>query len=192
MDSVGSWSFVMARPDLDEAVAYRLAKAVHKGEASIAAKLPQAAETTARNTATPWRTRPSCIRACGGICGRWDSCSDVTRGQRHDTLPHTRGRNSDASRATPMTTGTAMKNSIPTVSAMPSIRKATSATTAVVTTHDDSTDQPGPPARDDGGLAVARYDDHGGYSEVAVRFTPEPPRTLSEKAGVDMPTHCRL
>jgi uncharacterized protein len=49
--SVGSWSFVMCRPDLDEAVAYRLAKAVHKGEAAIAAKLPQAAETTARNTA---------------------------------------------------------------------------------------------------------------------------------------------
>jgi TRAP transporter TAXI family solute receptor len=52
IDSVGSWSFVMARPDLDEAVAYRLAKAIHKGEATIAAKLPQAAETTARNTAT--------------------------------------------------------------------------------------------------------------------------------------------
>ncbi|MGE3698445.1 MAG: TAXI family TRAP transporter solute-binding subunit [Hyphomicrobiaceae bacterium] len=49
--SVGSWSFVMCRPDLDEAVAYRLAKAVHQGEAAIAAKLPQAAETTARNTA---------------------------------------------------------------------------------------------------------------------------------------------
>ena len=52
IDSVGSWSFVMARPDLDEAVTYRLARAVHKGEATIAAKLPQAAETTARNTAT--------------------------------------------------------------------------------------------------------------------------------------------
>jgi uncharacterized protein len=52
IDSVGSWSFVMSRPDLDEAVAYRLTKAVHKGEATIAAKLPQAAETTARNTAT--------------------------------------------------------------------------------------------------------------------------------------------
>jgi TRAP-type uncharacterized transport system substrate-binding protein len=52
LESVGSWSFVMARPDLDEAVAYRLAKALHKGEATIAAKLPQAAETTARNTAS--------------------------------------------------------------------------------------------------------------------------------------------
>jgi hypothetical protein len=52
IDSVGSWSFVMSRPDLDEGVAYRLAKAIHKGEATIAAKLPQAAETTARNTAS--------------------------------------------------------------------------------------------------------------------------------------------
>jgi uncharacterized protein len=52
IQSVGSWSFVMARPNLDAAIAYRLAKAIHKGEATIAAKLPQAAETTARNTAT--------------------------------------------------------------------------------------------------------------------------------------------
>src|SRR5499427_4927803 len=52
LQSVGSWSFVMSRPDLDEAVAYRLAKAGHAGEAAIAARLPQAAETTARNTAS--------------------------------------------------------------------------------------------------------------------------------------------
>src|SRR5439155_13639371 len=52
LESVGSWSFVMARPDLDDGVAYRLAKAIHKGEATIATKLPQAAETTARNTAS--------------------------------------------------------------------------------------------------------------------------------------------
>ena len=49
--SVGSWSFVLARPTLDDAVAYRLAKALHKGEAAFAARLPQARETTAANTA---------------------------------------------------------------------------------------------------------------------------------------------
>jgi hypothetical protein len=49
--SVGSWSFVLARPTLDEEVAYRLAKALHKGEAALAARLPQARETTAANTA---------------------------------------------------------------------------------------------------------------------------------------------
>ncbi|HEX8666036.1 MAG TPA: TAXI family TRAP transporter solute-binding subunit [Beijerinckiaceae bacterium] len=49
--SVGSWSFVLARPTLDDAVAYRLARALHKGEAAFAARLPQARETTAANTA---------------------------------------------------------------------------------------------------------------------------------------------
>ena len=48
--SVGSWSFVLARADLDEAVAYRLAKALHTAEADLAKRLPAASETTARNT----------------------------------------------------------------------------------------------------------------------------------------------
>jgi uncharacterized protein len=51
IQSVGSWSFVLARPTLDDEVAYRLAKALHKGEAALAAHLPQARETTAANTA---------------------------------------------------------------------------------------------------------------------------------------------
>ncbi len=49
--SVGSWSFVLARPDLPDDVAYRIARALHKGEAAIAARLEQARETTAANTA---------------------------------------------------------------------------------------------------------------------------------------------
>ena len=49
--SVGSWSFILARPTLPDDVAYRLARALHKGEAAIAARLPQARETTAANTA---------------------------------------------------------------------------------------------------------------------------------------------
>jgi len=48
--SVGSWSFVMARPTLDETLAYRLARALHRGEAALGARLPQARETTAANT----------------------------------------------------------------------------------------------------------------------------------------------
>jgi TRAP transporter TAXI family solute receptor len=48
--SVGSWSFVLARPSLAEEVAYRLARALHRGEAALAARLPQARETTAANT----------------------------------------------------------------------------------------------------------------------------------------------
>jgi TRAP-type uncharacterized transport system substrate-binding protein len=48
---VGSWSFVLARPSLSEDVAYRLARALHRGEAALAERLPQAGETTAANTA---------------------------------------------------------------------------------------------------------------------------------------------
>jgi TRAP transporter TAXI family solute receptor len=49
--SVGSWSFILARPTLPDDVAYRLACALHKGEAALARRLPQARETTAANTA---------------------------------------------------------------------------------------------------------------------------------------------
>jgi TRAP transporter TAXI family solute receptor len=45
--SVGSWSFVMARPGLDAAIAARLAKALHQAEAKPS---PQLGETTAKNT----------------------------------------------------------------------------------------------------------------------------------------------
>jgi TRAP transporter TAXI family solute receptor len=53
--SVGSWSFIMARPSLPDDVAYRLARALHQGESALASRLPQARETTAANTiaATP-------------------------------------------------------------------------------------------------------------------------------------------
>jgi uncharacterized protein len=50
LTSVGSWSFVLARPTLAENVAYRLARALHAGEAALAARLPQARESTIVNT----------------------------------------------------------------------------------------------------------------------------------------------
>jgi TRAP transporter TAXI family solute receptor len=50
MVSVGSWSFVLARPALQEDAAYRLARALHRGEMAIAGRLAQARETTAANT----------------------------------------------------------------------------------------------------------------------------------------------
>jgi hypothetical protein len=52
LTSVGSWSFIMTRPTLPDDVAYRLVRALHKGEAGLGKKLPQAAETTASNTVT--------------------------------------------------------------------------------------------------------------------------------------------
>lgn len=52
LSSLGSWSFIMARPTLAEDAAYRLTRALHKGEPIIAGLLPQARETTAANTAS--------------------------------------------------------------------------------------------------------------------------------------------
>lgn len=49
MPTVGSWSFVLARPGLDEAVGYRLASALHKVERA-GTPSEQLSETTARNT----------------------------------------------------------------------------------------------------------------------------------------------
>ncbi len=51
ISSVGSWSFILARSTLPEDAAYRLARALHKGEAALARRLAQARETTAANTA---------------------------------------------------------------------------------------------------------------------------------------------
>jgi uncharacterized protein len=48
--SVGSWSFVLARADLPDEMAYRLARALHGGEKSLANSLPDGRETTPANT----------------------------------------------------------------------------------------------------------------------------------------------
>lgn len=62
--SVGSWSFVMARPGLDEAIAHRLAKAL--GELARAGNPPaQLADTTPANTvevAPAGRLHPGVVR----------------------------------------------------------------------------------------------------------------------------------
>jgi TRAP transporter TAXI family solute receptor len=48
--TVGSWSFVLARPQLSEETGYQLARAIHGAEAPLAARLAQARETTMANT----------------------------------------------------------------------------------------------------------------------------------------------
>jgi len=55
VNTVGSWAFVLARPTLPDDVAYRLVRALHKGEAAIGKRLEQARESTMANTvaATP-------------------------------------------------------------------------------------------------------------------------------------------
>lgn len=50
LGSVGSWSFILTRPTLSDDLAYRLARALHRGEAALGRRLPQARETRAANT----------------------------------------------------------------------------------------------------------------------------------------------
>lgn len=52
LQSVGLWSYVLARADLPDDLAYKLMRAIHRGESKLAAGLPQGAYTTAVNTAS--------------------------------------------------------------------------------------------------------------------------------------------
>jgi len=51
IQSLGSWSFIMARPGLSDDAGYRVARALHRAERGIAQRLAQGQETTAANTA---------------------------------------------------------------------------------------------------------------------------------------------
>lgn len=48
--SVGSWSYMLANESLADETAYRLARAIHRAEAALGARLEQARETTMANT----------------------------------------------------------------------------------------------------------------------------------------------
>lgn len=48
--TVGTWSFILARPGLPDDVAYRFTKALHQAQPALGRKLPQAVETTPENT----------------------------------------------------------------------------------------------------------------------------------------------
>ncbi len=50
VNSVGSWSYILTHPGLADDVAYRLAKALHKGHADLVKRLAQGRETTPGNT----------------------------------------------------------------------------------------------------------------------------------------------
>jgi uncharacterized protein len=51
LPSVGSWSYVMSSDKLPDEAAYLIARAVHRAEPKLAARLEQARETTMANTA---------------------------------------------------------------------------------------------------------------------------------------------
>ncbi len=50
LPSVGSWSYVLSTSSLQEETAYLLARAIHRAEGPLAARLEQARETTLANT----------------------------------------------------------------------------------------------------------------------------------------------
>jgi TRAP transporter TAXI family solute receptor len=50
IDTLGSWSFILARENLPDDVAYRLARTLHGVESAFCRRLAQACETTAANT----------------------------------------------------------------------------------------------------------------------------------------------
>jgi uncharacterized protein len=50
INSMGSWSFILVRPNLPDDVAYRLARTLHGVEKAFCEKLAQACETTPANT----------------------------------------------------------------------------------------------------------------------------------------------
>ena len=50
VNSVGSWSYILARTDLPDDIAYRLAKALHNGHAALVKRVDQGRETTPQNT----------------------------------------------------------------------------------------------------------------------------------------------
>jgi len=67
--SVGSWSYVLTTKEFNEETAYRLARAIHRAQGPLAARLDQARETTLANTlaAAPRREliHPGVLRYLG-------------------------------------------------------------------------------------------------------------------------------
>lgn len=57
ISSVGSWPFVLARASLPDDVAYKLARALHKGGAALTGRVEQARESTLENTLAAAPTR---------------------------------------------------------------------------------------------------------------------------------------
>lgn len=65
LHSVGSWSLILARRDLPDETAWRLARALHRGESDLASRLPQARDSTAAHTAAvanPALLHPGALR----------------------------------------------------------------------------------------------------------------------------------
>ena len=66
LKTVGSYSYLLARADLPEDIAYRLAKAIHDAQPGLAARLKQGRDTLPENTwkaaGDPDRIHPGALR----------------------------------------------------------------------------------------------------------------------------------
>ena len=66
IESVGLWALILVRPSLDDAVVYRLTRALHKGEGRLAERLLQGRYTTIVNTVAeaprPQLIHPGAVR----------------------------------------------------------------------------------------------------------------------------------
>lgn len=65
VQAIGAWSFILARSELPDGVAYRIAKALHERHSKLASRLPEARETTPENTraaADHGRIHPGVLR----------------------------------------------------------------------------------------------------------------------------------
>ena len=64
LQTVGSFSFLLARADLPEDIAYKLARAIHKAQPNLAARLKQARDTSPDNT---WKAAGKADRIHPGV-----------------------------------------------------------------------------------------------------------------------------
>ena len=65
IDSLGLWALILVRPEVADDIVHRLARALHRGEPELAARLRQGRYTTAENTVNqvpPDRLHPGVVR----------------------------------------------------------------------------------------------------------------------------------
>ncbi len=86
INSMGSWSFILARVNLDDEVAYRLAKTLHESEAAFCKRLSQACETTAVNSIAAVAEHRAAASRCVEILSR-DRAGEVgSRGSEANSV----------------------------------------------------------------------------------------------------------
>ena len=78
VNSVGSWSYILARTDLPDDIAYRLAKALHNGHAALVKRLDQAKrDDAAEHGQRGAERRRRFIPACRSISARRSACYEM-------------------------------------------------------------------------------------------------------------------